>query len=211
MRRILGKVILATIGDDIQEDAGPLQVCAGQQAGCEAAVHAMREISDDSITDAVLLADASNVFNTLNRKKCPSLAKVLINTYRHNPQLFVDGEAILSQEGTTQGDPLAMTMYAIGTLPLIHRLDQQVTQVWYTDDATAGGRLHHLHSWWNQLLSCGPEYGYHANASKTWLDVNQNSFLSPQTFSPIPGSISLLKGDKILVQHWGQDRSRKPT
>ncbi len=165
VRRILGKVILATIGDDIQEAAGPLQVCAGQQAGCEAAVHAMREISDDSNTDAVLLVDASNAFNTLNwkvallniQKKCPPLAKVLINTYRHNPQLFVGGEAILSQEGTTQGDPLAMAMYAIGTLPLIHRLNQQVTQVWHADDATAGGRLHHLHSWWNQLLSCGPE------------------------------------------------------
>ncbi len=68
MCSILGKVILATIGNNIQEAAGPLQVCAGQQAGYEAAVHAMREISDDSNTDAVLLVDASNAFNTLNRK-----------------------------------------------------------------------------------------------------------------------------------------------
>ena len=179
VRRILGKVILATIGDEIQEAAGALQVCAGQQAGCEAAVHAMREISEDPNTDAILLVDASNAFNTLNRKvallniqkKCPPLAKVLINTYRHNPQLFIDGEVLLSQEGTTQGDPLAMAMYAIATLPLIHRLDHQTKQVWYADDAAAGGKLHHLHSWWNQLQSCGPEYGYFANASKTWLVV----------------------------------------
>ena len=68
VRRILGKVIVATIGDDIQEAAGALQVCAGQQAGCEAAVHAMREISEDRNTDAILLVDASNAFNTLNRK-----------------------------------------------------------------------------------------------------------------------------------------------
>ena len=68
MRRILGKVILATIGDDIQEGAGALQVCAGQQAGCETAVHAMREISEDPNTDAILLVDASNAFNTLNWK-----------------------------------------------------------------------------------------------------------------------------------------------
>ena len=61
-------------------------------------------------------------------------------------------------------------MYAIGILPLIHRLDQQV---WYADDASAGGSLHHLHSWWNQLLRCGPEYGYFANAMKTWLIVKQ--------------------------------------
>ena len=69
-----------------------------------------------------------------------------------------------------------MAMYAIGTLPLIHRLDQQIKQikqVWYADDATAGGQLQYLFNWWNQLLRCGPEYGYHANASKTWLVVKQ--------------------------------------
>ena len=181
VRRILGKVILATIGKEIQDAAGALQLCAGQQTGCEAAVHAMRELSNDPDTEAILLVDASNAFNLLNRKvallnilrKCPSLAKVLVNTYRHNPQLFVDGEVLLSQEGTTQGDPLAMAMYAIGIIPLIHRLDQQIKQVWYADDASAGGSLHHLHSWWNQLLHCGPDYGYFANASKTWLIVKQ--------------------------------------
>ena len=112
VRRILGKVILATIGDDIQEAAGALQVCAGQQAGCEAAVHAVRMIYEDPSNEAVLLVDATNAFNTLNwnvallnvNKKCPPLAKVLINTYRHNPQLYVDGETLLSKEGTTQGD-----------------------------------------------------------------------------------------------------------
>ena len=60
IRRILGKAILATIGDDIQEAAGALQVCAGHQAGSEAAVHAMRNVFDDASSEAVLLLDASN-------------------------------------------------------------------------------------------------------------------------------------------------------
>ena len=46
---------------------------------------------------------------------CPALSHILINTYRNNSQLFVDGQCILSKEGTTQGDPLAMAMYAIRT------------------------------------------------------------------------------------------------
>ena len=66
--RILEKAILATIGDDIQEAAGALQVCAGQQAGCEAAVHAMRKIFEDLKPEPALLVDATNAFNTLNRK-----------------------------------------------------------------------------------------------------------------------------------------------
>ena len=39
-----------------------------------------------------------------------------------------------------------MAMYVIGTLPLIHRLnsDQQVKQIWYADDVTAGGTLYNL-------------------------------------------------------------------
>lgn len=77
------------------------------------------------------------------QKKCPPLTKVRINTYRQNPQ-FIDGEVLLFQEGTTQGDALAMAMYAIGTLSLIHQLDHQVREVWYADNATAGGRMHHL-------------------------------------------------------------------
>ena len=71
-------------------------------------------IYEDPSNKAVLLVDATNAFNMLNRnvallnvnKKFPPLAKLLINTYRHNPQLCVDGETLLSKEGTTQGDPL---------------------------------------------------------------------------------------------------------
>ena len=48
---------------------------------------------------------------------CPALSNILINAYRNNSQLFVDGQCILSKEGTTKGDPLAMAMYAIGTRP----------------------------------------------------------------------------------------------
>ena len=38
--RIVGKAILAIIADEVQEAVGLQQVCVGQQARCEAAVHA---------------------------------------------------------------------------------------------------------------------------------------------------------------------------
>ena len=44
VRKIVGKAVLNIIGDEIQEVTGTSQVCAGQQAGCEAAVHAMTQI-----------------------------------------------------------------------------------------------------------------------------------------------------------------------
>ena len=181
-RRIVGRAIAASISDDIQDAAGPLQVCAGHLSGCEAAVHAMRQVSEAPDTDAIILVDASNAFNSLNRqaalrnihKLCPALSKALINTYREDVELFINGEVLLSQEGTTQGEPLAMAMYAIAITPLIHRLEDRATkQVWFADDATAGGGLNHLKAWWDRISAIGPDYGYYPNASKTWLIVKE--------------------------------------
>ena len=160
--------------------AGYFQLCAGQDAGNEAAVHAMRAIYDDPSPEAVLLVDVSNSFNNLNRQVallniqtlCPSLVTVLINTYREDVPLFIDNHCIYSSEGTTQGDPLAMTMYSIGITPLIKDLQgPHIRQVWFDDDATAGGSLTGLHEWWSGLQSLGPSYGYFVNAYKTWLSV----------------------------------------
>ena len=67
-RRIIAKAILYVIRTDIQLAAGALQTCAGHNAGAEAAIHAMREIFAHENTDAVLLVDASNAFNQVNRQ-----------------------------------------------------------------------------------------------------------------------------------------------
>src|SRR5690349_14397772 len=111
--------------------AGALQVCAGQESGIEAAIHAMLTLFQADDTDAILLVDAENAFNKLNRGValhnirflCPQLAIALINIYRLPARLFVTGGGELaSAEGTTQGCPLAMAMYALGVVPLIDRV-----------------------------------------------------------------------------------------
>ena len=143
----------------MEEAAGPLQVCAGQDGGCEAAVHAMRSVFQAPETEAVLLVDATNAFNSINRKAalhninvlCPPLAQVLINTYRVPVRLFITGGGeIASTEGTTQGDPLAMAMYALAVTPLIDELRSRcpdVHQVWYADDATGASTCRNLRAW----------------------------------------------------------------
>ena len=40
-RRILARAVLCAIRNDVLQVVGPLQLCAGQPAGCEVAIHAM--------------------------------------------------------------------------------------------------------------------------------------------------------------------------
>ena len=129
MRRIIAKAILSVVKDDILQAAGSLQLCAGQISGVEAAIHATRKLFQNGGTEAVLLVDADNAFNSLNRNValhniqfvCPPLATTLINTYRSPTELFIENEVMWSREGVTQGDPLAMPFYALSTLPLIEK------------------------------------------------------------------------------------------
>ena len=67
IRRIAEKVVMNMFKKDVMNDAGSLQVCAGQEAGAEAAIHAMYDIYNDEHSEAVLLVDAENAFNSINR------------------------------------------------------------------------------------------------------------------------------------------------
>ena len=59
-RSIISKAILTVTKGDLQEATVSLQLCAGQVAGTEAAIHAMREAFLHNGTEAILLVDASN-------------------------------------------------------------------------------------------------------------------------------------------------------
>ena len=186
LRRIVGKAILSVIKPEIVSSAGNLQLCSGQASGCEAAVHAIGDSFDEQSTDALLLVDADNAFNCLNRKvllhniryQCPPMAIYIRNCYSTPSRLFVlGGVEILSSEGTTQGDPLAMPVYAIGITPLLEVIkpstsgDHGVKHAAFADDLGGAGELWHLRRWWDNIVIVGPKLGYYPNGSKSWLVV----------------------------------------
>ena len=109
---------------------------------------------------------------------CPPFSTALINIYRESTDLFLGANTLLSQEGTTQGDPLAMPFYALATKPLIDRLSTDtpdLKQIWYADDATAAGKISDLKKWWDNLTKLGPSFGYFVNPKKTWLVTKDGS------------------------------------
>ena len=181
LRRIMGRSVAKLTGSDVQLAGGTLQTCTGIEAGIEASIHAMERLLDNDECEAVLLVDAENAFNRLNRKTalhnmqhlCPPLFRFLANSYSEPSKLHLgDGSFIMSQEGATQGDPVAMQMYAVSSRKAINSLDantEDVAQVWFADDSIAAAKLANLYDWWVHLNRIGPMYGYFPNAPKTVL------------------------------------------
>eukprot|EP00116_Pleurobrachia_bachei_P002481 sb/3462743/ len=186
LRRLAGKVITQTLKPDLIECTAPVQLCAELEGGVEAAVHAARDLFDLESTECLLLIDASNAFNSLNRiaalnnvnYTCPEFKIYLQNTYGLTANLFLcDGEnneVLKSSEGTTQGDTAAMHMYACCLMPLIRSVedkDSKLTQIFYADDGLGGGTLSTVKTWWEKVKQDGPGYGYLPNPGKSWLIV----------------------------------------
>ena len=169
--RITGKVIVSVLKKEVFSSAGSLQVWAGQEAGSEAVMHAMEKIFKEESTEAVLLVDVENAFNSINRKVFlhnisilyPAVFTSVTNCYATPARLSViGGSKIKSNEGTTQGDPVAMAIYALGITPFIMMMVKLVStkcddikMVAFVDDLNAAGKLKSLLQWWATLLEVG--------------------------------------------------------
>ena len=133
--------------------------------------------------DAILLIDAENAFNSLNREialknvenPSPALHHSLANSYKHPSNQFVNNTVLTVTEGTTQGDRLALAIYGIGVIPLIELMQKPiVTQKWYADDGNAAGGLKSLRTKLDNLDVHGKAFGYNVKPSKCRLIVKEN-------------------------------------
>ena len=78
IRRIIGKCVTRVAKQDVMNASGAMQLCAGQKRGGEAAIHGMCNIFEADEIYAVLLVDASNAFNSLNRRLCGLIVRVRV-------------------------------------------------------------------------------------------------------------------------------------
>ena len=67
LQRIIGKAVMSVVKKEIVQAAGSLQVCAGQVAGVESAIHCIVDLFESDNSAAVLHNDATNALNSLNR------------------------------------------------------------------------------------------------------------------------------------------------
>ena len=78
-----------------------------------------------------------------------SLSNALRNTYKTASKLYINKKnTILSQEGTIEGDPIAMTTYGIASINenilMKNTSRKNLVQRWYDDDGKATGSIKKL-------------------------------------------------------------------
>uniref|UniRef100_A0A1X7U8J9 Reverse transcriptase domain-containing protein n=1 Tax=Amphimedon queenslandica TaxID=400682 RepID=A0A1X7U8J9_AMPQE len=134
LRRIIGKAICYVSRDDVEVRCGTEQLCAGVRMGIEAAFHTVHELFEENANSdwGLLTIDTSNAFNSLNtvallwnaRILWPTAARFIFNTYQGWSALVLRDSStnLASMEGVTQGGPISMFLYAVGSVPLMHHL-----------------------------------------------------------------------------------------
>ena len=210
---------------DVLQAAGLLQLCGGQVAGSEAAIHVMHDVFNDDNTEGILLIDAENAFNSINRKVmlhnlkliCPVIATYISNCYMCPARFFnVGGGELLSKEGTTQGDPTSVGAYALGILPLLQFLldlisvnELSANEVAFADDFTVPGKLSSIKDCWSQLTSIDPKYGYFPKASKSYLIVKEGQLPNATTLFDNSNINITVKGKRLLGAIIGSDSYKR--
>ena len=117
------------------------------------------------------LIDATNDFNMLSRygmlwtihHRWPKMARFAFNCYRHQAHLVCQRRGqealiLLSKEGVTQGNPLAMALYGVALLPLAEMLRNEfphVLQPWYADNAAMVGKARLVAACLKRLMVLG--------------------------------------------------------
>ena len=99
LRRILGKTVALVTRANLEEVCGIDQLCSGLRSGLEGSVHAVRELFNEhcNLGWGVLLVDATNAFNSVNRVAAlwnawvlwPRCSRYLFNTYRGYASLLL--------------------------------------------------------------------------------------------------------------------------
>ena len=176
------KAIVTVLKSDILNVTGKQQLCADLESRCEVVVHAVVDLSEEDTAHGFIQINVSNAFNSINRTLllhnvkilCPEIATYMNNCYMKPSRLFITGgEEILSNEGTTKGDTIAMGMYALRSMSLPTSITSNNTgnliHVAFAHDLTGLGKIQELIEWWEKFLYYGFYFGYYIHESKSWL------------------------------------------
>ena len=191
------------------------------------AIHAVYEMFNKESTEAVLMVNASNPFNTINREAflhntkilCPSISTYINNCYLSPTDLYIQGvRCIKSEERTTKSDPTAMVISALCITPLLEWLSKKSNEgnsapaskkLAFADDLNGIGTVESLKKWWSLLEEEGKKNGYNVNVKRIYTSSQKSSIKTKQKKSskiqtlkyrqkPIDISVRLLEANHLV-------------
>ena len=121
-------------------------------------------------TDPVLLIDAENVFNYINRKVilhnfkliCSIIATYIINCYATPSRLFIAGGGEIN--------PLIKYLFEFISLN-----EMNAKEVVFADGSSVAGSLNSIKDYWDKLIGVGPKYGHFPKPTKSYLIVKEKN------------------------------------
>lgn len=200
IRRLVAKLGCHAVRDDMADYLQPHQVGFGTPLGCEAAIHATRwfGLSHANTDQVILKLDIKNAFNSVERDTLleevkdlvPNLYPFLYQCYSSPSNLFYGCNALSSQVGAQQGDPLGPLIFCLAIQKTITTLESPLN-VWYLDDGTIGGPPEVVLEDIRKLMPALSTLGLEVNAEKCELYPCSSTV-------PISNLKSILPGLKVV-------------
>ena len=191
LRRLTSKCLSFSLSAEAAQVLSPLQLGVGVRFGCEAIVHSINFVLDDSSIPPtrkwVLQVDFSNAFNCVARScifkevrdRFRSISAWIESCYGSRPLLHFGKHILYSCAGVQQGDPLDPLCFALALHPIIEQIDVEVPEllvnVWYLDDGTLCGTKQDLLRALKIIEEEGPTRGLLLNRSKSLLFIPPDS------------------------------------
>ena len=157
LRRLIAKVVASTLKKDLQQLVSPLQAVLVLKLSVKLQFMRCEKVSTRKSVEA-FYSDEENAFNSLNRKaalhniqiSCHEILVFILNFCLKASCLFYDEGGTSSDDGTTQGDAVAMVMYALELRNLL-QLELGTRTVFFADDGVLGGMLNEIKHCWESL------------------------------------------------------------
>ena len=160
IRRLVSKFFSFALANKTAEIFAPLQLGFGVHGGCEAIVHTVRSILEDSSIHPdqswLLQVDLINAFNCYDReaafievrKLFPEASRWVEYMYGSRTDLVFGDTIIKSCQGGHQGDPLVGLIFAAVLNPTVKMISVEAPNLlinaWFADDGNQVGHRDEL-------------------------------------------------------------------
>ena len=180
LRKIAIGVAIQQSLAEIHSQLGNVQL-GMSKSGCERIFHTINVFSALHPTHDAMFIDGKNAFNVMNRRKAltilkdrlPQFVGYFLAFYGSASSLWFGGKLIKAEVGVQQGDVFAPLIYALSTLPLLHKANSfaedpsSAYTVGYFDDISSLGDTTNSKRTLELYKTEGPQYGFHVNPKKT--------------------------------------------